>query len=153
MGLLTALAAFQRWVAGRLKKHTSYGNALISDIQISEGTYLEQDNQRCKGWAVCYMEDLIIFSNSAEDHQTHLTRLLRFSRENTREIYLSVEKCAWACQYVRFLRCIVGNSELATDPKKVRSIITMPCPKAQEEIRVFSDSPDHTGNTYTDTRE
>ena len=85
MGLLTALAAFQRWVAGSLKKHTSYGNALISDIQISEGTYLEQDNQRCKGWAVCYMEDLIIFSNSAEDHQTHLTRLLRFSRENTRE--------------------------------------------------------------------
>ena len=82
MGLLTALAAFQRWVAGRLKKHTSYGNALISDIQISEGTYLEQDNQRCKGWAVCYMEDLIIFSNSAEDHQTHLTRLLRFSREH-----------------------------------------------------------------------
>ena len=75
MGLLTALAAFQRWVAGRLKKHTSYGNALISDIQISEGTYLEQDNQRCKGWAVCYLDDLIIFSNSAEDHQTHLTRL------------------------------------------------------------------------------
>ena len=23
------------------------------------------------------------------------------------------------------------------DPKKVRAIITMPCPKAQEEIRVF----------------
>jgi hypothetical protein len=23
------------------------------------------------------------------------------------------------------------------DPKKVRAIVTMPCPKAQEEIRVF----------------
>ena len=81
------------------------------------------------------MDDLIIFSNSAEDHQKHLTILLEIL--SIEKIHLSVEKCAWACQYVRFLGCIVGNNELAMDPKKVRSIITMPCPKAQEEIRVF----------------
>jgi transposase InsO family protein len=134
MGLLTASAAFQRWVEGRLKKH----NLLWQRVNIgdtSEGTYLDKDNQRCKGWAACYMDDLIIFSNSAEDHQRHLTRLLEVLSEE--KIHLSVEKCAWACQYVRFLGCIVGNNELAMDPKKVRSIITMPCPQAQEEIRVF----------------
>ena len=134
MGLLTASAAFQRWVEGRLKKH----NLLWQRVNIgdtSEGTYLDKDNQRCKGWAACYMDDLIVFSNSAEDHQTHLTRLLEVL--SLEKIHLSVEKCAWACQYVRFLGCIVGNNELAMDPKKVRSIITMPCPKAQEEIRVF----------------
>ena len=134
MGLLTASAAFQRWVEGRLKKH----NLLWQRVNIgdtSEGTYLDQDNQRCKGWAACYMDDLIIFSNSAEDHQKHLTILLEIL--SIEKIHLSVEKCAWACQYVRFLGCIVGNNELAMDPKKVRSIITMPCPKAQEEIRVF----------------
>ena len=67
MGLLTASAAFQRWVEGRLKKH----NLLWQRVNIgdtSEGTYLDQDNQRCKGWAACYMDDLIVFSNSAEDH-------------------------------------------------------------------------------------
>ena len=134
MGLLTASAAFQRWVEGRLKKH----NCLWQRVNIgdtSEGTYLDQDNQRCKGWAACYMDDLIVFSNSAEDHQKHLIRLLEVL--SLEKIHLSVEKCAWACQYVRFLGCIVGNNELAMDPKKVRSIITMPCPKAQEEIRVF----------------
>jgi hypothetical protein len=134
MGLLTASAAFQRWVEGRLKKH----NLLWQRVNIgdtSEGTYLDKDNQRCKGWAACYMDDLIVFSNSAEDHQTHLTRLLEVLSEE--KIHLSVEKCAWFCQYVRFLGCIVGNNELAMDPKKVRAIITMPCPKAQEEIRVF----------------
>ena len=134
MGLLTASAAFQRWVEGRLKKH----NLLWQRVNIgdtSEGTYLDQDNQRCKGWAACYMDDLIVFSNSAEDHQKHLNRLLEVLSEE--KIHLSVEKCAWACQYVRFLGCIVGNNELAMDPKKVRAIITMPCPKAQEEIRVF----------------
>ena len=134
MGLLTASAAFQRWVEGRLKKH----NLLWQRVNIgdtSEGTYLDKDNQRCKGWAACYMDDLIIFSNSAEDHQRHLTRLLEVL--SLEKIHLSVEKCAWACQYVRFLGCIVGNNELAMDPKKVRSIITMPCPQAQEEIRVF----------------
>ena len=134
MGLLTASAAFQRWVEGRLKKH----NLLWQRVNIgdtSEGTYLDQDNQRCKGWAACYMDDLIVFSNSAEDHQKHLNRLLKVLSEE--KIHLSVEKCAWFCQYVRFLGCIVGNNELAMDPKKVRAIITMPCPKAQEEIRVF----------------
>ena len=134
MGLLTASAAFQRWVEGRLKKH----NLLWQRVNIgdtSEGTYLDQDNQRCKGWAACYMDDLIVFSNSAEDHQKHLTILLEVL--SIEKIHLSVEKCAWACQYVRFLGCIVGNNELAMDPKKVRAIITMPCPKAQEEIRVF----------------
>jgi hypothetical protein len=67
MGLLTASAAFQRWVEERLKKH----NLLWQRVNIgepSEGTYLDKDNQRCKGWAACYMDDLIIFSNSAEDH-------------------------------------------------------------------------------------
>ena len=134
MGLLTASAAFQRWVEGRLKKH----NLLWQRVNIgdkSEGTYLDRDNQRCKGWAACYMDDLIVFSNSAEDHQKHLTRLLEVLSQE--KIHLSVEKCAWACQYVRFLGCIVGNNELAMDPIKVRSIITMPCPQAQEEIRVF----------------
>jgi transposase InsO family protein len=134
MGLLTASAAFQRWVEGCLKKH----NLLWQRVNIgdtSEGTYLDQDNQRCKGWAACYMDDLIVFSNSAEDHQKHLTVLLEIL--SIEKIHLSVEKCAWFCQYVRFLGCIVGNNELAMDPKKVRAIITMPCPKAQEEIRVF----------------
>jgi hypothetical protein len=82
------------------------------------------------------MDDLIILSNSSEDHQKHLTKLLEVLSTEPK-IHLSVEKCAWVCQYVRFLGCIVGNNELAMDPKKVRSIITMPCPKAQEEIRVF----------------
>ena len=81
------------------------------------------------------MDDLIIFSNSTEDHQKHLTRLLEVLSIEKKQ--LSVEKCAWACQYVRFLGCIVGHNELEMDPKKARSIITMPCPKAQEEIRVF----------------
>ena len=52
------------------------------------------------------MDNLIVLSNSAEDHQTHLTRLLEvlsvgvdLMRENT---FIS-RKIAWACQYVRFL--------------------------------------------------
>jgi hypothetical protein len=81
------------------------------------------------------MDDLVVFSNSAEDHQNHLTRLLEVL--SIEKIHLSVERCAWACQYVRVLGCIAGNNKLAMDPKKVRVIITMPCPKAQEEFRVF----------------
>jgi hypothetical protein len=78
------------------------------------------------------MQDLIVSSNSAEDHQKHLTRLLEvLSKE---KIHLSVEKCAWTCQYVRVLGCIVGHNELEMDPKKARAIITTPCPEAQEEI-------------------
>jgi hypothetical protein len=58
---------------------TKFHNLLWQRVNIgdtSEGTYLDQDNQRCKGWVACYMDDLIVFSNSAEDHQKHLTRLL-----------------------------------------------------------------------------
>ena len=29
-------------------------------LDTSEGTYLDQDNQRCKGWAACYINDLIV---------------------------------------------------------------------------------------------
>jgi hypothetical protein len=54
------------------------------------------------------MDDLITFSNSDEGHQKHLARLLEVL--SLEQIYLSVEKCAWACQYVRFLGCIVGTA-------------------------------------------
>jgi hypothetical protein len=87
MGLLTASAAFQRGVEGRLKKHNLLWQRVnIGDMSTtSEGTYLDQDNQRCKGWAACYMDDLIVFSNSAEDHQRHLTRLLEVLSEEKRK--------------------------------------------------------------------
>ena len=64
------------------------------------------------------MDDLIIFSNSTEDHQKHLTRLLEVLSIEKKQ--LSVEKCAWACQYVRILGCIhvVGNNELAKNPRR-----------------------------------
>ena len=163
---------------GRLKKHNllwqrvnigdTYRIIIRTKVPMmipSEGTYLDQYDQQCKGWAACYMDDLIddcFFQYcrwppeaSYPSTRSSLDEIILYSREKQNitvcvffwvqnyireNTFISRKMClglSLSCQYVRFLDRIVGNNELAMDPKNVLAIITMPCPKAQEESRVF----------------
>jgi hypothetical protein len=70
-----------------------------------------------------------------EQHKRNLLAVLRvLSEEN---LYVSANKVALFCKYVRYLGAICGNDVLALDPLKVEAISEMPVPKTIKDVRTF----------------
>ena len=79
------------------------------------------------GFVAVYIDDLIVFSQSAEDHKRHLLHLLDIlSKER---LYLNNEKSHYFCKYTRYLGAVCGNGVLLMCPEKIRSIVDMPVHK------------------------
>jgi hypothetical protein len=165
-GLISSAAHFQEWVsiklrrAGILLEHApivnedptdSAADPVHSHMSTDPPSSGENPKRQCgehtnaagteklqtgKGFVANYCDDLIICSDSPEEHKRHLLKLFEvLSEEN---IYLRPEKCVFFSKYVRYLGAICGQDMLLTDPKKIRSIVDMPDPRNnQTQIRGF----------------
>lgn len=82
-----------------------------------------------------FLDDLIVFSKSLEEHETRLTNVLNRLRENG--LKLSPEKCRFFQTSVRYLGHIVSRNGVETDPEKVKALKTWPRPQTLKELRSF----------------
>ncbi len=81
----------------------------------------EQTGQ-LQNFVVVYQDDIMWWSSDEDDHKEMCEIVLAaFSRE---KLFLNPAKVHLACQYARYLGCIVGNSSLSMDPRKVDASIT-----------------------------
>jgi len=135
MGLTSSAAYFQRWIESKLDRHGVLYRK-VSATATGDDVYLDSDGMKCRGFTCIYLDDLVVFSKDANEHQQHLTRLFNvLSDEN---IYLNTEKCELFCKHIRYLGAIVGSGKLYMCPRKVYSVINMPLPnEGQEQVRMF----------------
>ena len=71
-------------------------------------------------FVVVYIEDILIFSRSREEHAHHLRRVFDKLRENDFKIKLS--KCEFEKTEVKFLGHVVGADGVKVDPDKVAAV-------------------------------
>src|SRR6266852_73600 len=64
-----------------------------------------------------YMDDILVFMDTIEEHQKVNRRVLQILWEN--KLYLKAAKCEFEKEEVEFLRVIVWNGQVRMDPKKV----------------------------------
>lgn len=96
--------------------------------------------ERCMGdlhlkEVLVFLDDLIIFSNSLEEHERRLLRVLNRLKEYG--LKLSSEKCKFFQTSVRYLGHIVSDKGVETDPEKIASIKSWPVPKNLKQLRSF----------------
>lgn len=84
---------------------------------------------------VIYLDDLIIFSNSFEQHLERLDIVL--TRLQQCNLKLSAEKCFFLKKKVKFLGHIVSGQGVETDPEKTEKIRNWPRPVNSDELRSF----------------
>lgn len=84
---------------------------------------------------VVYLDDILIFSNSLEEHYKHLEQVLALLEEQ--QLYASPSKCVFATEQLEFCGHIVGNGSIRPIPAKVESIRTWPLPKNVHDVRQF----------------
>ncbi|KAJ9531535.1 hypothetical protein QJQ45_014992 [Haematococcus lacustris] len=66
-----------------------------------------------------YIDDILVMSNTPEEHVQHLRQVLQLMRENNS--YAKLAKCEFNKTQLAFLGHIVGSNGIAVDPAKVQS--------------------------------
>lgn len=109
-GLATAPAIFQATM-----------NTMLGDLQ--------------KTCAAAYMDDVIIYSRTLEDHVTHVSQVLNRIAEFG--IKMSLDKSKFAMEEIEFLGRLLTRDGIRPDPKKIEKIVNYPKPTTVRELMVF----------------
>ena len=84
---------------------------------------------------VVFVNDILIYSQSEEEHEDHLRIVLQALREH--QLYAKFSKCKFWLTGVRFLGHVVLTSGVSVDPEKVKAVISWERPKSVFEIHSF----------------
>ena len=82
-----------------------------------------------------YLDDIIIFAKSFQEHQERLRQVLQRLRDCG--IKLSPGKCALCMKRVKYVGHIVSETGIEPDEEKTRKVQEWPQPKTSEEVRKF----------------
>ena len=86
-------------------------------------------------FAVTYMDDIGIYSDTLEEHLTHIRLVMDALRQH--HLFAKLSKCSFFCTELEFLGHIVSSSGIAVDPTKVSAIKEWPEPKDVATLRSF----------------
>jgi len=110
-GFKNASVIFQRIMSSILKKH------------------------KLNKFAKNFIDDILIFSETFEEHVNHLEQLLdAISHEGFR---LKLIKCTFAANSVKYLGHIIGNNNVKPLRDNLIAIKEFPVPKTQKSVREF----------------
>ena len=85
--------------------------------------------------AVVYLDDILVYSDTPEQHLADLRAVLDILRDNN--LYAKPPKCHFGMKEVKFLGHIVGNGGIKPDPAKVQVVKDWPRPKDAHQVRQF----------------
>ncbi|KAM3518662.1 hypothetical protein MY4038_010033 [Beauveria bassiana] len=86
-------------------------------------------------FCTAYLDDILIYSNSLEEHKRHIKQVLQRLREFG--LQADIAKCEFHVQEVQYLGLIVGTNGIQMDPRKVSAVVHWPTPKNVKDVQSF----------------
>ena len=86
-------------------------------------------------FCVVYLDDILVFSKSIEEHQQHLELIIERLRQA--ELYANPKKCEFFKTELEYLGFIINMKGLQMDPARIKTISEWPRPKTYRDIQVF----------------
>ena len=77
-----------------------------------------------------YLDDILIFSKSVEEHRIHVRQVLQRLLEN--RFYVKAEKCEFHVPSFSFLGYIISQGQIEMDPSKVSAVAEWPSPPTRK---------------------
>ncbi|WVZ52696.1 hypothetical protein U9M48_003733 [Paspalum notatum var. saurae] len=81
---------------------------------------------------VVFIDDILIYSKSEEEHEVHLRLVLQRLREH--KLYAKLKKCEFWIDEVPFLGHIISRGGIAVDPRKISAITNWEVPQTPKEM-------------------
>ena len=82
-----------------------------------------------------YLDDIIIFSKTFEEHMKRLEEI--FGRLREANLKIKPQKCHFFCSSLKYLGHIISSEGVQTDPAKIQTIKEWPKPINTEEVQRF----------------
>ena len=90
----------------------------------------------CSDFAANYLDDIIVFSRTAEDHMLHLEAI--FKALQVTDLKIKVSKCEFFKKHIAYLGFLIGETGIRCDRSKVEAINKITTPTSIEEVRQFN---------------
>jgi transposase InsO family protein len=88
-----------------------------------------------EGVVVVYLDDILIFTRTLEEHREVTRRVLDLLRQH--KLYLRPEKCEFERTSVEYLGLVISHDTVAMDPVKVAGVQNWPQPTSKLELQSF----------------
>ena len=86
-------------------------------------------------FVLIFMDDILVFSGTLEEHVTHLQSVFDILKEN--QLFVKESKCSFAQQSMEYLGHIISDKGVSTDPAKTAAMLHWPTPTNVTELRGF----------------
>jgi hypothetical protein len=122
---------------------TRYGHfeflVLPFGLTNAPGTFMHLMHQTFRefldDFVLVFLDDILIFSRTLEEHQRHVTQVLTKLRES--KLYAKESKCDFFKEEVEFLGHLVGRNGVRMMEDKVKAIVDWPTPSKVADVRAF----------------
>jgi hypothetical protein len=84
---------------------------------------------------VSYVDDILIYSKSYQDHLKHLDIVL--AKLTEAGFTINVTKCKFGQPEIKFLGYIINKQGVAPDPGRIAAVLNYPAPKNHKQLRRF----------------
>jgi hypothetical protein len=86
-------------------------------------------------FVMVFIDDILFYSRSEEEHEGHLYLALQRLREN--RLYTKLSKCVFWMKQVAFLGHIISKGGISLDPSKDQDVLSCNVPTSVGDIRCF----------------
>ncbi|XP_061366047.1 uncharacterized mitochondrial protein AtMg00860-like, partial [Gastrolobium bilobum] len=86
-------------------------------------------------FVVVFIDGILIYSKSKEEHAEHLKIVLQILREH--QLYAKPSKCEFWLHEIQFLGHVISSTGVVVDPSKIEVVLDWERPKSVTEIRSF----------------
>jgi hypothetical protein len=88
-----------------------------------------------EGKVLVYLDDILIFTRTLEEHRQITQRVLQILRQN--KLYLKPEKCEFEVRKSNTWASSSHKNQVRMDPVKVQGILDWPTPSSKKELQSF----------------
>ena len=91
--------------------------------------------QGCNDFLTAYLDDIMIFSPTLEEHLKHICII--FDKLRQHNLKLKLKKCSFLKSETNYLGFVISEEGIKPDQKKIEAIRSLPVPACVKEVRSF----------------